>query len=381
MIQPAHIALNAHLLSRSAGYRTAGIHGYIDGLLRALPAALPAAWRLTAFVSGRNPAQYDGMTMRRAALLGRPFDTEPPLRRIAWEQAVQPWELGGFDLYHALAFAAPLWLRQPCAVTVYDLSFIHYPGRLPAARRLYLRLMTALTCQRAKAVFAISESTARDVAATLRIAPEKIHVIAPGTDRGVFRPLDADAVRAFRAAKGLPERFWLFIGTLEPRKNLPMLLEAYAALPEAKRLPLILGGGKGWDYDPIFDAVERHRLGGWVAFPGFIPPDDLPFWYNGAEAFVYPSVFEGFGLPVLEAMACGTPVIVSEASSLPEVAGDAGMRVLPDAVSAWTAALARAADDADWRRAARERGMEQAARFTWTAAARRTAAVYRSILG
>lgn len=381
MTQPVHIALNAHLLSRFAGYRTAGIHGYIDGLLRALPAALPSDWRLTAFVGGLNPAQYDGMTMRRAALLGRSFDTEPPLRRIVWEQAIQPWELGGFDLHHALAFAAPLWLRQPCAVTIYDLSFIHHPGRLPAARRLYLRLMTAVTCRRARAVFAISESTARDVVATLRIAPEKVHVIAPGIDRQVFRPLDADAVRAFRAAKGLPERFWLFIGTLEPRKNLPMLLEAYAALPESQRLPLILGGGKGWDYDPIFAAVERHRLGDWVQFPGFIPPDDLPFWYNGAEVFVYPSIFEGFGLPVLEAMACGTPVIVSEASSLPEVAGDAGMLVPPEDVGAWTAALACAADDAEWRRAARERGIERAARFTWTAAAQRTAAVYRSILG
>jgi glycosyltransferase involved in cell wall biosynthesis len=381
MTQPVHIALNAHLLSRSAGYRTAGIHGYIDGLLRALPAALPSNWRLTAFVGGLNPAQYDGMTMRRAALFGRPFDTESPLRRIVWEQAIQPWELGGFDLHHALAFAAPLWLRQPCAVTIYDLSFIHHPGRLPAARRLYLRLMTAVTCRWARAVFAISESTARDVVATLRIAPEKVHVIAPGIDRRVFRPLDADSVRAFRAANGLPERFWLFIGTLEPRKNLPMLLQAYAALPESKRLPLILGGGRGWDYDPIFAAVERHRLAEWVRFPGFIPPDDLPFWYNGAEVFVYPSIFEGFGLPVLEAMACGTPVIVSEASSLPEVAGDTGMLVPPEDVGAWTAALARAADDAEWRRAARERGIERAARFTWAAAAQRTAAVYRSILG
>jgi glycosyltransferase involved in cell wall biosynthesis len=381
MTQPVHVALNAHLLSRAAGYRTAGIHSYIDGLLRALPAALPANWQLTAFVGGLNPAHYDEIAMRRAALFGRPFDTEPPLRRIIWEQALQPWQLGGFDLHHALAFAAPLWLRQPCAVTVYDLSFIHHPGRLPAARRLYLRLLTAITCQRAKAVFAISESTARDVVTTLRIAPEKVHVIAPGTDRRVYRPLPPDAVRAFRAAQGLPERFWLFIGTLEPRKNLPTLLEAYAALPDSQRLPLILGGGRGWDCEPIFDAVARYNLGAWVRFPGFIPPADLPFWYNGAEAFIYPSVFEGFGLPVLEAMACGTPVIVSDASSLPEVAGDAGMRVKPDDVGAWTAALARAADDADWRQAARERGIERAARFTWSEAARRTAAVYRSIVG
>ncbi|MFN8450879.1 MAG: glycosyltransferase family 1 protein [Anaerolineae bacterium] len=179
----------------------------------------------------------------------------------------------------------------------------------------------------------------------------------------------------FAQQNNLPERFWLFVGTLEPRKNLTTLIDAYAALPEKPLL--VIGGGKGWDYEPIFAAVERHGLGDSVRFAGFIPADDLPIWYNCAEAFVYPSVFEGFGMPVLEAMACGTPVIVSDASSLPEVAGDAGLCVPPNDVQAWTAALRRAWDDAAWRDQARARGLAQAARYTWAETARQTVESYR----
>ncbi|MBK8030520.1 MAG: glycosyltransferase family 4 protein [Chloroflexi bacterium] len=367
-----HIGLNAHLLSGSAGYRSAGIHGYIDGLLRHLPRD---DWRFTAFVGAANHMQIDGVELRRSRL-----DTESPLRRIVWEQALQPWQLGAFDLYHALAFVAPLPLSTPMIVTIYDLSFIHYPERLPAARRLYLRLFTGLTCRRARRVQVISQSTGRDVERSLGIPASKIDLAQPGYDPARFYPLPADEIAAFKRAKNLPERFWLFIGTLEPRKNLTVLLDAYAALPVHQRLPLILGGGKGWDYDPIFAAVERHHLGSWVQFPGFIPADELRFWYNSAEAFIYPSVFEGFGLPVLEAQACGTPVIMSDASSLPEVAGDAGLTLAPQAVSAWTEALRRAVDDTQWRNAARERGLVQAARFQWQATADKTIESYRKAL-
>ncbi len=368
-----HIGLNAHLLSAQPGYRSAGIHGYIDGLLRHLPAAVPSDWQLTAFVGAANPTQIDGMTMRRSRM-----DTEAPLRRILWEQAFQPFALGGIDLYHALAFVAPLALTKPSVVTIYDLSFIHYPERLPAARRLYLRLLTGLTCRRARRVLAISQSTARDLTATLGIPPEKIEVAAPGYDPALFHPLPSEQIAAFRQAKNLPERFWLFVGTLEPRKNLPVMLEAYAAL---KRPPaLIIGGGKGWDYEPIFAAVARFKLEDRVQFVGFIPPGELAIWYNCAEAFLYPSVFEGFGLPVLEALACGTPVVVSDASSLPEVVGKAGIRVPPQDVAAWVEALRRAQDDG-WRRMAREQGFSEAGRYSWQSTARQTAAAYRKALG
>lgn len=370
-----HIGLNAHLLAGSAGYRTAGIHSYIDGLLRHLPAAAPADWRFTALVGRQCSAAYPGLALRRSRM-----DTSSPLKRIFWEQLLQPAGLSQFDLYHALAFVAPLWLPRPLVVTVYDLSFVHYPDRLPRLRRGYLCALTQLSCRRARRVIAISHSTAHDISATFGIAPELIDVAPPGFAAEIFQPLPPKPVTEFRQSKGLPDRFWLFIGTLEPRKNLVMLLEAYAGLPRAIRLPLIIGGAKGWGYGPIFEAVERLRVGESVHFAGFIPSDELPFWYNSAEIFLYPSVFEGFGLPVLEAMACGIPVLVSNASSLPEVAGSAGLCLSPHDPVAWREALRRAAEDAQWRAAAREAGLVQAQRFTWAETARQTILSYQRAL-
>jgi glycosyltransferase involved in cell wall biosynthesis len=366
-----NIGLNAHLLSGKAGYRSAGIHAVIHNLLRYLPGVLPSDWQLTAMVGADNPLSYDGVTMRRAR-----WNTESPGKRILWEQFVQPWQLGGFDLYHALAFVAPLWLTVPMVVTVYDLTFMRYPEHLSTMRRLYLRLFTGLTCRRARRVIAISHSTARDLVELLGIPADKIDVTPLAYDAEVFKPLSPDQVRAFRRQKNLPERFWLFIGTLEPRKNLPTLIEAYAALPLSERLPLILGGGKGWQVDEIFATIERHGLNDTIHFPGFVPAEELSLWYNSAEAFVYPSVFEGFGLPVLEAMACGTPVITADVSSLPEVAGTAGLCIPPHNVSAWTAALHTASTDAGWREQASETGIEEAKYFTWQETARQTLASY-----
>ncbi|GAB4510844.1 MAG: glycosyltransferase family 1 protein [Anaerolineae bacterium] len=365
------IGLNAHLLSSTQGYRSAGIHGYIYNLLLHLPQAAPEDWQFTAMVSGSSPHHFDGITLQRA-----PFNTESPVRRILWEQAVQPWRVRQFDLLHSLAFVSPLVLTAPSVITVYDLSFIHYPQVLTAARRLYLRLFTALSCQRARRVIAISHSTADDLHQSLGIPAEKIDVAACGYDTASYIPLPESEIAAFKARMGLPERFWLFLGTLEPRKNLTTLLDAYAQLPRTERLPLILAGGKGWLYEDIFRRVEQYGLDEDVHFPGFIAAEALPLWYNSAEVFMYPSVFEGFGLPVLEAMACGTPVIISEASSLPEVAGSAGLHVPPLDQDAWIAALRTAYQDADWRTQARQRGLEQAKRFRWQNTAEQTIKSY-----
>jgi glycosyltransferase involved in cell wall biosynthesis len=371
-----HIGLNAHLLSRTLGYRSAGIHGYIVNLLAHLGAAAPPDWSLTAMIGAGDPGDFDRVAVRRS-----PMDTDSPLKRIVWEQIVQPWALRPFDLLHSLAFVSPLALTKPSVVTVYDLSFIHYPQALTTARRFYLRWLTALSLRRARRAIAISASTARDLHATLGIPTDKIDIAAPGYDTARFHPLPASAIADFRRRKNLPDRFWLFVGTLEPRKNLTTLLDAYAALPIPDRLPLIIGGGKGWLYDEIFERVDRYRLSDQITFAGFLPVEELALWYNSAEMFVYPSVFEGFGLPVLEAMACGTPVIVADASSLPEVAGQAGIAVPPKDVSAWGDALRRARHDDPWRYEARQRGLIEAARYSWHQTAEKTIASYRTALG
>jgi glycosyltransferase involved in cell wall biosynthesis len=370
-----HVGLNAHLLSSQASYRAAGIHNVVDHLLRYLPGEVPADWQLTAMVGSRIQTRYAGVRIQRASL-----NTENPLTRIVWEQAVQPWHLRNFDLYHAMAFVSPLVNPTPTVVTVYDLTFMRYPERLSTSRRLYLRLLTHASCVRARRITAISHSTASDLTALLGIPHDRIDVTPLAYDEARFYPRTAAETAAFRQLRGLPERFWLFVGTIEPRKNLTMLLDAYAALPPNLRLPLVLGGGRGWGTDEVEARIKRHNLGGEVIMPGFIAGDELPLWYNNAEVFVYPSVFEGFGLPVLEAMACGTPVITTNVSSLPEVAQQAGMCLPPDDLMSWVNALRRAAQDSEWRSAARTRGLEEAKKFNWQTTAFKTYQSYRRAL-
>lgn len=369
------IGLNAHLLATQAGYRAAGIHNVIHQLLTQLPKQAPDGWRFTALVSAQQTAQYADVTMQRAG-----WDTSAPSRRIVWEQIAQPRQLAHFDLYHALAFVAPLALPAPMVVTVYDLTFMRYPERLTPLRRLYLRLFTELTCRRARRILAISHSTKRDLVELLGIPDEKIVVTPLGYDQERFRPLPREAVAAFKQRKGLPDRFWLYVGTLEPRKNLVTLVNAYAALPASERRPLVLAGGKGWMTDDLFAAIEAHALQDDITLPGFIPDEELPLWYNSAEVFIFPSVFEGFGLPVLEAMACGTPVLTSDVSSLPEVAQGAGLCLPPHDVSLWTDTLSRVYYDAAWRETAQGRGLQKAQQFSWETTARLTVAAYQDIL-
>ena len=247
------IGLNAHLLSGRAGYRSAGIHAYISNLLRNLPALAPAGWQFEALVGGANRASFPGLRMARARL-----DTEQPWRRILWEQALQPWQLRRYDLYHALAFVAPIVLSAPMVVTIYDLSFLRYPERLSAARRIYLRALTALTCARARRVLAISQSTANDLTAHLGVPADKIDVTPLGYDRAVISsPAGKGQWRIFAASTGLPERFWLFVGTLEPRKNSAAAAKSLRAAAECEdRLPLLLGGGIGWMAQEVFAVIE-----------------------------------------------------------------------------------------------------------------------------
>lgn len=369
------IGLNAHLHSQQPGYRSAGIKGYIANLLRHLPANAPDCWQFEALVGAANSAEFERVRLSRSAL-----DTQSPLRRIIWEQTLQPWKLRQYDLYHAMAFVAPIVLTAPMVVTVYDLSFLRYPERISQARRLYLRSMTALTCSKARRVLAISQSTADDLVSLLGVPADKIDVTPLGYDQAVFRPLPATELERFRREQQLPERFWLYVGTLEPRKNLTTLLAAYRRLSNAERLPLILGGGIGWRGRAILAEIERLGLGASVKHIGFIPAAELPFWYNCAEAFVYPSVFEGFGLPVLEAMACGTPVVISDAAALTEVAGSAGKCIPSKAVEAWAEALKLVKTDEAWREAAKADGMARATQFSWERTAALTVRSYREAL-
>jgi glycosyltransferase involved in cell wall biosynthesis len=369
-----HVGLNAHLLASAQSFRRAGIHHYIYNLLAHLPLADPTL-RATVFV-GEGELPSLPYAVRRSRL-----KTSRPLWRIVWEQLVQPFQLDGLDLLHALAFVAPLLIRRPFVVTVYDLSFMRYPERLPAARRLYLRALTGVSCRRARRVIAISRSTADDLSQLLRVPPEKIDLAIPGV-LPHFRKLPSADVEAFRVAKGLPQRFFFYLGTLEPRKNLPVLLRAYAALPESDRraVHLVLGGGIGWMTETLPQLTERLGIAQTVHQVGYLPDSELVYWYNCAEAFVYPSIFEGWGLPVAEAMACGVPPLISNVSSLPEAAGDVGIQLPPQDETAWCAALSRAIHDSAWRAEQSERAQARARHFTWLNTAQATLETYRRAL-
>ncbi|OQA42147.1 MAG: Alpha-D-kanosaminyltransferase [Chloroflexi bacterium ADurb.Bin325] len=374
------VGLNAHLLSLTQSYRGAGINGYIYQLLRHLPEAADEGRPFHFIAYLHEPAFIApaGLSVVRSR-----WDTRSPWRRIAWEQTQLARHTRNTDLLHGLAFAAPLAAACPTVITVHDLSFLRYPHAFRAFNRRYLSLFTRLSARRAARVIAVSESTRQDVIALCGVPGERVVTVHNGVG-AEFRPAAAGEVAAFRAARGLPDRFILFLGTLEPRKNLRRLLEAYAKLRGSQGTalpPLVIAGGKGWFYEEIYAAAAELGLLDAVSFPGFIPVEDLPWWYRAAELFVYPSIYEGFGLPVLEAMACGAPVITSTASSLPEVAGDAALLVPPDDAAALADAMHRVLAAPALRAQMREAGPRQAARFSWRAAAHATAEVYRTVLG
>ena len=368
-----HVALNAHLLSPQAGYRNAGVSQYIQALLRTLPAAA-GGLRLTAYVGAGVADSFAGWQVRRTALPG-----DRPLLRIVWEQALQPIALrqAGVDLVHAPVNVGPLVQTCPVVVTVHDLSFRLYPETFRPAQRLYQSALARWTVRHAQQVIAVSESTRTDVVRHFGVPAERVAVVYNGVD-DAFRPYPAEVVEAFRREKGLPERFLLCVATLEPRKNIVRLLEALARVPGAP--PLVVCGGKGWYYDTIFATIERLGLSGRVHLPGYIPAAELPLWYNAASWFIYPSLYEGFGLPALQALACGTPSIVSRASALPEVVGDAAVLLDPLDVEAMAGTLAHALDDPGLATVLRQKGPAQARRFSWARTAEETAAIYRAVL-
>jgi glycosyltransferase involved in cell wall biosynthesis len=376
MSDHAHIALNAQLLSGEESYRSAGIHRYLLNTLVNLPKVDPAL-SFTVFTGKARLPDADRWTVRRSRL-----PTGSAAGRIVWEQALAPLALAQVrpDLLHGMAFALPLLWGGPSVVTIFDLSFLRYPDRLSTSRRLYLRLITRFSAHRAHRVLAISQSGKAEIAALLGVPSGKIDVAVPGVEPD-FCPLPVRQVADFRVRYGLPGRFILYLGTLEPRKNLEILLRAYADLPQRGVVKLLLVGGKGWQTEPIFALIEQLGLADDVVTPGFVPRETLPLWYNASEVFVYPSVYEGFGLPLVEAMACGVPVVASNTTSLPEAVGQDGLLLPPDDVGAWSSALAALLDDAPARADLAARGQRRARQFTWERTARQTVLSYHRALG
>jgi glycosyltransferase involved in cell wall biosynthesis len=370
-----HIAINAHLLAHTRSFRRAGVSHYIEQLLQHL-----------ARVDQTN--QYTIFTTRGldAAALGLPphftiqpsrFPTINPRVRIPWEQFLAPLILRRqrADLFHGTLNVVPLACPVPSVVTIHDLAFIRFPYTFRSYNRTYLDLATRVSVRRATRILAVSEHTKREVVGLLGVPAERV-VVTPNAARVHFHPPAAEALAAFRTRHSLPEQFVLYVGTLEPRKNLTTLLDAYAQIARQSAVPLLVGGGKGWMYDAVFARLEALGLRDRVHFVGYLDEEELPLWYAAARLFVFPSLYEGFGMPPLEAMACGTPVVTSNSSSLPEVVGDAGLMVAPMDVDALADAIMRLLSDEALHADLRERGLRRAQQFAWHTTAERTRDAY-----
>jgi glycosyltransferase involved in cell wall biosynthesis len=368
------IGINAHLLSGEAGYRRAGIHQYIAQILANLPRS-GGDLHYTLFTRFRPSWRRPDLRLVSTA-----WPTEKRWARILWEQIAWPLAAARrrLDLLHSMAFVTPLWAPCPTVVTVYDLSFLYYPSRFPRLQRLYLTTQTRRSCRAARRIVTISESGRQDVHRFFAVPLDKIDVVPPGVDP-TFRPLPPEQVAAFRHNRNLPERFVLHVGTLQPRKEIPVLLEAMARLRRAE-LPLILVGGKGWMYDEIFARVEELGLHEQVRFTGYVPDEELPLWYNAATLLALPSVYEGFGMPAVQALACGTPVVAADTSALPEAVGDAGLLFPAGNVEALVNRMLVVLDNAERVVTMRQRGFAHVKHFSWAHSGAKMAEVYRHAL-
>jgi glycosyltransferase involved in cell wall biosynthesis len=238
--------------------------------------------------------------------------------------------------------------------------------------------MSRASARRADHIIAVSEFTRQEVIELLGVHPKRVTAIPNGRDERMT-PLSPDVTQSFRSRHNLPEKFLLFIGTLEPRKNLPTLLRAYAAVARRLDMPLYIGGGKGWWFQEIFDLVKALQIQDSVRFLGFVPGEDLPFYYATATALVYPSLYEGFGLPPLEALATGLPVVTSDARAVREVVGDAAVCVPAMDAGALAHALIRITEDTALREELRTKGLARAINYCWAKAAGQTLAVLKSV--
>lgn len=358
----------------------AGAGIYIFSLVKAL-AAVDRDNEYRVFVKPEHEAEL-GVLGSNFKTMSVPALSAP--RRLAWEQTALPQAVRRFkaDVLHSPHYTTPLALGGGCrrVVTFHDMTYLLMPELHSRFHRRFFPPMMWAAARQADRLIAVSESTRQDVLRLLGPDPSKVVTVLEAAGP-VFRPVAPAEVLDVCTRYGLPPgRFLLYVGVLEPRKNVPMLLHAFAKIAvQFPEVPLVIAGKKGWMYDAIFAELTALGLADRVVFTGYVPEEDLPRLYGGARAFVYPSLYEGFGLPVLEAMQCGAPVITTDISSMPEVAGKAALLVKPDDINGLAEALARVLSDDALAADLKQRGLARAAEFSWESAARETRAVYQEL--
>ena len=370
----------------AAAWQGAGIGRYTRELIRAVT-ALDHESYYTLFYAARglsptSPYLRDLRTLcaDQPRVRARPIGLTPRQLTILWQRLRLPLRAellaGAFDILHAPDFVLPPTAARTL-LTVHDLTFLVHPECAEAGLRRYLTRAVPYALRRATMVLVDSQATAADLARLLGVTGPRVRLLYPGVDAR-FRPLPATETEQVRTKLGLPTRFLLFVGTLEPRKNLPRLMAGFARAAIDPDLALVIAGRRGWLEEEIFATVAQLGIAHRVHFLDFVADADLPALYNLAQAFVYPSLYEGFGLPVLEAMACGTPVVTAAVASLPEVAGDAAILVDPLSEATIALGIERALRATEQLHAA---GLAQARRFSWNGAASTLLDCYRMVAG
>lgn len=300
--------------------------------------------------------------------------------------SLREYMLGGLDadVYHSHTYCVPLFRdrKKRLVVTIYDVSVLTHPECHTKTNRDFCLRGIKDAVRYADRIIAISEHTKNDIIKYFNASPELVTVTRLAAGDAYREVKDPDSLQAARKKYGLPDNYILFVGSLEPRKNVRTLLKAYSLLPERlkKEFRMVVAGGRGWLNSDIPGAVKDLGIEDRVTFAGYIDSSDIAAVYSGAAVFAYPSLYEGFGLPILEAMSCGTPVVTSDVSSMPEVAGEAAVLVSPRSPEAIAAALERVIEDADLGSEMRRKGLERSGGFSWEKCAGETLAVYRKVV-
>jgi glycosyltransferase involved in cell wall biosynthesis len=291
------------------------------------------------------------------------------------------WLTGDIDIYHSPDFVLPPTGNIPSVLTIHDLSFVHYPEAFTPALLNYLNKAVPSSIGRASHVLADSLSTKNDLVDIWQVSKEKISVVYSGVGSS-FKPItEKDEIRRVRQKYELGDRPFIFsVGTVQPRKNYEMLIRAFKPIFERTTHQLVIAGGLGWMYEQILEEASRLGMSQRVKLIGFVDDRDLPALYSDASLFAFPSLYEGFGIPLLEAMSCGVPVISSNASSLPEVAGDAALLLPPDDQELWSKNLKQLLDDNTRRSKMVAAGFLQARKYSWRNAAEQVLRIYHTLL-
>jgi glycosyltransferase involved in cell wall biosynthesis len=372
----------------AAVHQRAGIGRYTRGVIGAL-AELGSKHSFVLMVagSGGEPRESGG----GLADLGIPENfsiNELPLRNgfwtVVWHRLRVPFPAdlltGTVDVFHSPDYLLPPLRQGKKVVTVHDLSFLRYPEAAEPSLRAYLSASVRRSVREADLVLGDSESTRQDVIELLGVDRDRVEVVYPGVGQAFRAIEDQHHLAVVRELYALERPFILNVGTLEPRKNLATLLDAYAALRRrGLEHRLVIAGGRGWLYDGVLRRVEELSLKEDVLFLGYVAEEHLPALYCLADLLVFPSLYEGFGLPPLEAMACGTPVITSDSSSLPEVVGEAGLMVPAQDPEALAEAIAMLLADPGLREDLVRKGLSRASQFTWQAAGEKLLAIYQGL--